>query len=84
MVSVMHKEIMHSREFINNIGEEDIQKFMGTNVFFHDRLIEKWMRMCEYDVISREFNCLFRFSNEKKHDQRIGFIFGKCIYNIRS
>ena len=63
MVSVMHKEIMHSREFINNIGEEDIQKFIGTNVFFHDRLIEKWMRMCEYDVVSREFNCFFRFSN---------------------
>ena len=34
MVSFMHKEIMHSREFINNVGKEDIQKFMGINVFF--------------------------------------------------
>ena len=35
-----------------------IHSVIGSNVFFHDRLIERWLRMCTFEVIANDNSSL--------------------------
>ena len=39
-----------------DIGEYDFHDFVANNVFFHDRLIERWMCEIDADVVFHEFS----------------------------
>ena len=39
-----------------NIGDYDFHDFVANNVFFHDRLIERWMCEIDADVVFHEFS----------------------------
>ena len=54
MVSFVHKEILNHWQFKKHVDLSSIHSVIGSNVFFHDRLIERWLRMCTFEVIAND------------------------------
>ena len=54
MVSFVHKEILNHWQFKKHVDSSSIHSVIGNNVFFHDRLIERWLRMCTFEVIPND------------------------------
>ena len=55
MISFMHKHIMDKpsvRYYLNE--NENIQDFMGNHVFFHDRILDQWIKTCHFDFITKD------------------------------
>ena len=58
MISFIHKEIKDTSEFRRNVDEEFVQSFIGTHIFFYNRSIERWLRMSDFDVVSKSMEHL--------------------------
>ena len=60
MMSFIHKYIMAKlivKQYINISMKNvhgNIYHFMGNYVFFHDKLLEKWLKMSKFEFISRD------------------------------
>ena len=55
MMSFVHNQIEHVSLF-NQLGDFDIHEHVGSSVFFHDRLLERWMCDIDLDVVSESFS----------------------------
>ena len=55
MMSFVHNQIEHVSPF-NQLGDFDIHEHIGSRVFFHDRLLERWMCDINLDVVSESFS----------------------------
>ena len=51
MMSFIHKEVMTCGDFKRFMNESELHNIIGTKIFFHDRIIERWRRLIELDVI---------------------------------
>ena len=55
MMSFVHNQIEHISPF-NQLGDFDIHKHIGSRVYFHDRLLERWMCDIDLDMVSESFS----------------------------
>ena len=55
MMSFVHNQIEHVSPF-NRLGDFDIHEHIGSRVFFHDRLLERWMCDIYLDMVSESFS----------------------------
>ena len=62
MVAFVHKEIMDSYQFKSMVKPDELHEQIGARIFFHDRIIERWIQITDFDVISKEMN---KFSREE-------------------
>ena len=65
MISLIHKHIMGKpsvRQYLNE-ENENVQDFIGNHVFFHDRLLEQWVKMCSFNFITKNHGlvCLHNY-----------------------
>ena len=52
MMAFIQSEILTKRD----IGDYDFHDFIANNVFFRDRLIERWMCEFDADIVFHEFS----------------------------
>ena len=55
IISFVHKEIMNQWEFKKDCGT-NVHQFISNHVFFHDRLLERWLKLCSYEIVSRDIS----------------------------
>ena len=53
IISFVQKEIMNQWEF-KDCCTTNVQEFISNHVFFHDRLLERWLNLCSYEIVSRD------------------------------
>ena len=53
MMAFIQKEILNEWEFKKS--STNIHKEIGACIFFHDRLIERWRKEVEFDVVTKRF-----------------------------
>ena len=63
MMAFVHKEIMDSNQFKSMVKPDELHEQIGAGIFFHDRIIERWIKITDFDVVSKEMN---KFSREEK------------------
>ena len=66
MVSFVHMYIMDKlsvQEYLNE--NKNVQDFIGNRVFFHDRILECWIKMSQFEFISKDMSLLCN------HDQDV-------------
>ena len=54
-MSFIHEEIL-SDPMLEKIDDSFVHERIGTGIFFHDRVIERWRREIEFDIVSGLFN----------------------------
>ena len=64
MMSFIHKEILSDPML--KIGDSFIHEQIGTHIFFHDRVIERWRREIEFKIVSGSFKII----NQKQLQRR--------------
>ena len=52
IISFIHKEIQNQWE--NKKCVTNIHEFIGNHIFFHDRLLERWLKLCSYEIVSSD------------------------------
>ena len=52
IISFIHKEIQNQWEIKNCIM--NIHEFIGNHIFFDDRLLERWLKLCSYEIVSSD------------------------------
>ena len=45
------------------VKPDELHEQIGGRIFFHDRIIERWIKITDFDVVSKEMN---KFSGEEK------------------
>ena len=53
MMIFVHKQIG-----LKGVLDKDIHEHIGQRIFFHDRLIERWIRDIDLDVVSDNFSTM--------------------------
>ena len=88
MMSFIHKEIMTCGDFKRFVNESELHDIIGTKIFFHDSIIERWRRLIEFDVILEKLEG-FRdrerpstIENLRSYKENILVIFDKEHVNI--
>ena len=72
MMTFVHKQIG-----LKGVLDKDIHEHIGQRIFFHDRLIERWIRDIDLDVVSDNFstmNSLLHASHCKQYIKQNIFI----------
>ena len=68
-----------------DIGDYDFHDFIANNVFFHDRLIERWMYEIDADIVFHEFSTKASPSDSlesKKFKKENVFILFDCVNQL--
>ena len=52
MMSFIHKEIQNQHEFRKS--KLNVQELIANHIFFHNRLLERWLAMCSYEVVAKD------------------------------
>ena len=63
MMAFVHKEIMDSNHSKSMVKPNELHEQIGARIFFHDRIIERWIKITDFDVVSKEMN---KFSRQEK------------------
>ena len=85
MMSFVHNQIKHVSPF-NWLGDFDIHEHIGSRVFFHDRLLERWMCDIDLDVVSECFSKKSSNAKECKDfvKRNIFIIFDKITWELEN
>ena len=70
-----------------DIGDYAFHDFVANNVFFHDRLIERWMCEIDADVVFHEFSTKASLGDSlesKKFKKEKVFILFDCMNQLRT
>ena len=71
VVSFVHKKILNHCQFKKHVNTSSIHSVIGSNVFFHDRLIERGLRMRAFEVIANDNASLNDFNDLQSSDGRM-------------
>ena len=63
MTAFIHKEIMSSTQFKHLVKSDELHEQIGSRIFFHDQIIESWIKVTDFNVVSKEMN---GFTSEEK------------------
>ena len=64
MMVFVHKEIMCSNQFRSMVKSDELHEQIGSRIFFHDRIIERWIKITDFGVVSKAMNKFIREEKE--------------------
>ena len=63
MMAFVLKEIMGSNQFRSTVKSDKLHEQIGSRIFFHNGIIERWIKITDFDVVSKAMN---KFTREEK------------------